>query len=139
MTILLVTGSRKITDRRAVEAVLNEAHSRLGFTIVIEGEAAGPDEFSRDWAISQGINVMECPVTAEDWELRPNYAGNLRNAQMLESAREEQRQSGGVEIVVIAFWDGESSGTKHMINICRKAGFVPKVHLMGSSKSKRLF
>ena len=53
-----------------------------------------------------------------DWESHGNMAGFTRNKVMSETVDE-----------AIIFWNGKSSGTKHMINELRMNGIVPNIHI----------
>ncbi len=59
------------------------------------------------------------PVTLRhfpaDWKSYPLRAGFIRNTQMLEYAMREKP-------LVIAFWDGNSHGTRDMIDKAKCAG-----------------
>ena len=60
---------------------------------------------------------MELAVFPAEWNRFGRRAGFIRNTQMAEFASEE-----GSEGTLIAFWDGESRGTKMMIGIAEKKG-----------------
>ena len=51
-----------------------------------------------------------------DWENLGRGAGYVRNVQMAFYAD-----------ALIAFWDGESRGTKHMIDIAKEKGLMVRV------------
>jgi len=70
-------------------------------TEVVSGLAKGPDTLGKLWAKERGIPVKEFPA---DWDTFGRKAGPLRNTQMGDYADQ-----------LIAFWDGNSSGTRHMI------------------------
>ena len=55
-----------------------------------------------------------------DWATHGKKAGYLRNKQMAEYAAED----GGM---LIAFWDGESKGTKMMVDLAMKNGLTVHV------------
>jgi alkanesulfonate monooxygenase SsuD/methylene tetrahydromethanopterin reductase-like flavin-dependent oxidoreductase (luciferase family) len=55
------------------------------------------------WAEQLGVKVARFPA---DWDTYGKRAGYLRNEQMAEYAD-----------ALFAIWDGESKGTKHMIDI----------------------
>ena len=69
---------------------------------VICGGARGADSYGETWAISNQIPIK---YMLADWEKLGKAAGFIRNHQMGDYADE-----------LIAFWDGESSGTKDMID-----------------------
>lgn len=75
---------------------------------VVCGEAKGADREGRAWAIKNKKIVMS--FTAE-WDEYGKRAGHVRNAQM-----------GNYATHLLAVWDGESKGTKHMIDYAKKKG-----------------
>lgn len=72
-------------------------------TSVICGCARGADMLGAEWAQNHGI-----PITgmAADWATYGKAAGYRRNAEMAKVAQ-----------TCVAFWDGQSRGTKHMIDL----------------------
>ena len=64
---------------------------------------------------------LKVSVFKPDWEKYGRGAGPVRNKEMYKYALED-------EPMVIAFWDGESKGTKSMIDIATKDG--AKVHVV---------
>jgi hypothetical protein len=102
---VIVAGSRDFKDSSLIFAVLDHLHSRHGFTAIVCGMAQGPDLIGKEWADSRGIEVMEFPA---NWKKYKNAAGPIRNSEMAEVAD-----------FLVAFWDGESTGTKDMISKMR--------------------
>lgn len=80
---------------------------------VVSGTANGADKLGEHYAKLKGYSVKQFPA---DWSLGKS-AGYLRNADMAEYAD-----------VLIAFWDGESRGTQHMINLAKDKEL--KVHVI---------
>ena len=78
------------------------------------GEARGADTYGRKWAEGLGITVKSF---VPDWGLHGKRAGHLRNVDM-----------GDYADALIAVWDGESKGTKHMIDYATKKGLKVYVH-----------
>jgi hypothetical protein len=72
-------------------------------TEVVCGGAKGIDEVGRGWAEYLKIPVKMFPA---DWDKYGKSAGYRRNEEMANYAD-----------ALLAIWDGESSGTYHMINI----------------------
>jgi hypothetical protein len=58
-----------------------------------------------------------------DWDGLGKKAGYLRNEQMAKYAD-----------ALIAFWDGNSKGTKHMIDLGNKYGLKVKIYLYDEDK-----
>lgn len=69
---------------------------------ILSGRAPGPDQWGESYAKIKG---HELRLFAPDWEVWGRSAGIRRNCDMAMVADE-----------AIVFWDGESSGSKHMIN-----------------------
>ena len=57
-----------------------------------------------------GTTVVQT-VAATNWKKYPRMAGIFRNMNMLVTATH-----------LVAFWDGKSHGTKHMIEIAKEKG-----------------
>ena len=105
---LLVCGSRRWTDRVAIEKAIGS-----GLEVVIEGEAPGADRLAREIAERRGIAVL--PFLAH-WRVHGKRAGVLRNRDMLREGRPTR---------VMAFTDdfgNPHSGTRHMCKIAVEAG-----------------
>jgi hypothetical protein len=81
---------------------MDEVAARIDIDEIVCGEARGADSLGRRWAIENNIPVASFPA---DWNKYGCSAGIRRNEWM-----------GSYADYVIAFWDGESRGTKHMIH-----------------------
>lgn len=85
---------------------LDRVNEKYDITEVVCGKAKGADTFGELWAIDNDIRVTYFPA---DWVRYKKRAGPIRNEQM-----------GDYADMLVAFWDGKSTGTKHMINYMRK-------------------
>jgi len=107
---LIIAGSRTIENQAAINWHLDDYVSTLDILytdlVVVSGTAKGVDKLGEYWAESVGAKVEQFPA---DWEQYGKLAGFRRNRQMAEYADE-----------LIAFWDGQSRGTKHMIECMLK-------------------
>ena len=103
---VIIAGSRSIINYRAVRSAIE----RVGIEIteVVSGTARGVDKLGERWAAENNIPIKRFPA---DWNKHDKRAGYLRNVEMAEYAD-----------ALIAIWDGESKGTKHMIDIAIKNG-----------------
>lgn len=101
---VIIAGSRSINDEKLIEMemenIINYKHE------IVCGMAKGVDLISRKIAIKHGLIVHEFPA---DWDSYGKSAGYKRNVQMADFAD-----------ALLAFWDGESRGTQHMINIAKE-------------------
>lgn len=144
-TIILVTGSRSITERDKIFDKLDDLSHMNSVcnldhpcdTLLIGGEAIGVDTICKEWAESRGVSYLGMPIPDEYYTKYGNGAGNIRNQDMLDKAL-ELSQKYKVEILPLAFWDGSSTGTQDMIKRLHKANMHCQVMLLGKPKTKRL-
>lgn len=104
----IIAGSRTVTDIRMIEEAV--AESVINITEVVCGGARGADELGRQWAVKNNIPVKMYPAK---WDEYGKSAGYKRNVEMAGNAD-----------ALIAIWDGESKGTKHMIDTANKFGLL---------------
>ena len=76
--------------------------------IIVSGHASGVDSLGEKFAADHNL---QCELYPADWDKHGKAAGPIRNAEMAEVAD-----------ALIAFWDGQSRGTKSMIDLARKKG-----------------
>ena len=76
--------------------------------VILSGCARGADICGENYAIESWLDIERFPA---QWEKYGKSAGPRRNELMLQQAD-----------AVVAFWDGKSRGTAHMIEITRKSG-----------------
>jgi hypothetical protein len=114
----IVAGSRTISDyKRIVDAIES---SGIEVTELVCGGARGVDQMALRWARRKGLAVSKFPAAWRDKDGQiDRSAGFRRNAQMAEYAQ-----------ALIAVWDGESGGTKHMINLASKCGLLVHVVIL---------
>jgi hypothetical protein len=105
---LIIAGSREFTDYDYLVKVLKDSNLINSIEEVVCGMARGADLLGKRFAEEHNIPVKEFPA---DWKLYGKRAGFVRNEQMAEYGTD-----------TLIFWDGVSRGSKHMINISRKAG-----------------
>lgn len=73
---------------------------------IISGTARGADRLGERYAAERGYKLIRM---AADWDRYGKSAGYRRNRAMGELAD-----------MAIVFWDGQSKGTKHMIDIMKE-------------------
>ena len=109
---VIIAGSRGFTNFKLL-------CERCSFFIgehdvtIISGTAQGADRFGELFAAKSNYPVRRYPA---DWKRHGKRAGYLRNEAMAHSAN-----------ALIAFWDGKSRGTKHMITLAYKHGLKVRV------------
>lgn len=80
-------------------------------TLIVHGGAPGADRMAGSLALKLGLCTPI--VYPADWRLYGPSAGAIRNRLMLDVEKPD---------LVIAFWDGESPGTRGMMEETRKRG-----------------
>lgn len=80
---------------------------------VISGGAKGADRLGECYAFDNGYSVIRFQAL---WGVYGKSAGPRRNNEMAKFASESGSGT------LIAFWDGESRGTKNMIDTARRYG-----------------
>ena len=108
---VIIAGSRSFNDyellREQCLSILQEK-MRTHRVIIVSGHARGADSLGERFA-----NEFRLPFELHPakWRLLGKAAGMVRNAEMAKCSD-----------ALIAFWDGESRGTRHMISFARKIG-----------------
>lgn len=120
---IIVAGGRDFDDYELVMDTLDEYIDQLwvdnGHIEIVSGRAKGADRLGEKFADIRGISIA---CFEADWRTFGKFAGPMRNVEMAKYASEE-----GYTGVLIAFWDGESRGTKNMIEAAEKYGLEVKV------------
>ena len=101
---IVIAGSRNFNNYDFLENKINELikNKQIDITEIVSGKAKGTDFLGEKYASLNNISIKEFPA---NWNLYGKKAGFLRNQEM-----------GNYADVLIAFWDGNSKGTKHMID-----------------------
>lgn len=97
---VIIAGSRNITDYRLVADTI--AASGYDITEVVSGCATGVDTLGEQWARMKNVPIKEMPA---NWNQYGNKAGPIRNRDMARYAD-----------AAVIIWDGESTGTRNMID-----------------------
>lgn len=113
---VIIAGSRSFNDYELLrEQCLSILQEKMWThrVIIVSGHARGADSLGERFA-----NEFRLPFELHPakWRLLGKAAGMVRNAEMAKCSD-----------ALIAFWDGESRGTRHMINFARKRGLEVSV------------
>jgi hypothetical protein len=103
---LIIAGSRTFTDYQRLCQVL--APDRHRITQVLTGGARGADQLGYRWAWKHAVRHQ---LFRAEWERFGKAAGMRRNHQMAQAGD-----------VLVACWDGQSPGTRHMIQCMEQLG-----------------
>jgi glycerophosphoryl diester phosphodiesterase len=110
----IVAGSRNIENpslELALALYTCPFHNQI--TEIVSGHAKGIDQAGEKLAY---LASLPCKVFPADWNKYGKRAGYLRNEEMAKYAD-----------ALIAVWDGESKGTKHMIDLANR--YKLKIHV----------
>jgi len=121
---LIIAGSRTFDNMLTIEDIdIAIKKFKLKPTLILCGKCNGPDEMGNVWGEARGVerkyfdpkwdDVENCKtVKINKWGKPYNYmAGFQRNQEMADEAD-----------ALLVFWDGESSGSKDMIDRASKKG-----------------
>lgn len=113
---LLEKECRKIFRQLSIEGVLTGERKKDAPNMeIISGGASGADKLGEKFAKKYNIKTRAFPA---EWNKHRGFAGFIRNGIMANYLLERDKSNR----FLIAFWDGESKGTKHIINTARSTG-----------------
>jgi len=103
---VIVAGSRDFNNYELLYNKCENILYNIKSVEIVSGGAKGADSLGEKYAKEKGYKIKQFNA---DWNSLGKSAGYIRNKEMAEYAD-----------ALIAFWDGESKGTKHMINLANK-------------------
>lgn len=106
----IVAGGREFNNYSLLKTKMDFALQNKvseGITIV-SGAARGADKLGERYAQERGYKIDSHPAK---WDEFGKSAGYIRNKEMAQNAD-----------ALVAFWDGKSRGTKHMIDLAKQYG-----------------
>lgn len=105
---LIIAGGRDFNGYDMLDAAMSDKGYNFENCIVISGTARGADKLGEEYANTHNLRLVRCPA---EWNKYGKSAGYKRNALMADIATH-----------LLAFWDGNSRGTKHMIDLATSKG-----------------
>ena len=124
---VIVAGGRDFDDfpllmNKCIEIIVEatKEDNTIDKIRIVSGGARGADKLGEQYAQIAHYDVSRFPA---DWNRYGKSAGYRRNAEMAKFASED-----GNKGVLIAFWDGNSRGTKHMIDLGKR--YELEVHVV---------
>lgn len=110
---VIVAGCRDFDNEQIFVEHMKTSRLARQAEVIVSGNCTGADHFGEKWA---KINNIKCELYPADWKKYGRAAGPKRNKQMAQYAD-----------ALIAFWDGESRGTKNMIDEADRLGLQIEV------------
>ena len=110
---VIIAGGRNFNDYENLCQICDKALSKQTEIEIVSGTAKGADKLGEKYANENGYPIKQFPA---DWDKYGKSAGYKRNEEMAKYAD-----------ALIAFWDGKSKGTKHMIDLAKRYKLKVKV------------
>lgn len=108
-----IVGSREYADLESVAAYVKALPAG---TTVVSGDGGAVDKLAAKCALERGLTVIEIPAL---WRSYGKRAGFLRNEAIVRCADR-----------VVAFWDGQSNGTRDTIQHANRYGKPCEVEMV---------
>lgn len=105
---LAVVGSRSFVNYPLLKQQLDKIQLQVNIEVIVSGGAKGADLMAERWAEENNIPTQ---IYKPDWKKYGNAAGPMRNKDIVADAD-----------LVIAFWNGWSSGTASSIGLAKEMG-----------------
>lgn len=103
---VIVAGGRDFDDYDLLERKMDYFLSNItGQVIIVCGKARGADTLGAQYAKARNYKIAYYPA---DWKCEGKAAEYVRNLKMAQNAD-----------ALVAFWNGKSRGTKHMIDTAK--------------------
>lgn len=112
---VIIAGSRNFDDSYLMMIKMDKILENLPEVEIVSGGAKGADTLGEQYAKTYGHGLKIFPA---DWNKYGKSAGYIRNEEMAKYAD-----------CLVAFWDGKSRGTKHMIDLANKYGLQTRTIL----------
>lgn len=110
---VIIAGSRSFNNYEMLKAKCSALLANRQEIVIVSGCAQGADRLGEQYAKEMGYPVERHPA---NWDKYGKSAGFRRNEEMAKCSE-----------ALIAFWDGQSRGTKHMIEYAKKNGLAVRV------------
>lgn len=116
---LITTGCRDWTDRAAIGASLSRLETVRGPIVVVHGDCpTGADKMVEEWCLLRSFKTERHPALWQRPDGSTNKgAGFYRNIEMAKLGGD----------YCLAFWDGRSPGTGHMITQVVRRGISVRI------------
>jgi len=109
-----IIGSRSFDSYTLLDKIVKGLPLYNMITEVVSGGADGADRLGALFARNNGLKLTEY---LPRWDKYGKSAGFRRNELIIQNSN-----------IVIAFWDGESKGTLHSINLAKK--YKKELHII---------
>ena len=115
---VIIAGTRDFSDYALLRSFADQTLFGAKDIEIVSGGARGADALGERYAREHGYALKVFPA---EWKKWGRAAGPIRNGQMA-----------GYADALIAFWDGQSSGTRDMIRKAEEKGLRVQVQMVRS-------
>jgi hypothetical protein len=105
---VIIAGGRYFDNYELLSTKCDKILQNQDDVTIISGGAKGADSLGEKYAKERGYTLEIFPAK---WDEHGKKAGIMRNVEMADNANS-----------LIAFWDGNSRGTKHMVETATNKG-----------------
>lgn len=110
---VIIAGGRSFKDYHRLCSVCDYMLQNQNEVEIVSGTAMGADRLGEKYAQEREHKIARFPAR---WDEFGRAAGFIRNEEMAKYAH-----------ALIAFWDGRSKGTQHMIDLAKKYNLKIKI------------
>ena len=110
---VIIAGGRSFKDYNRLCSICDYMLQNQTDIEIVSGTAMGADKLGEQYALERGYKIARFPAK---WDEYGRAAGFIRNEEMAKYADG-----------LIAFWDGKSKGTGHMIDLAKKYNLKIKI------------
>ena len=110
---VIIAGGRDFKNYELLKEKCQKILANQKEVIIISGGANGADKLGERFAKEFNLKLVQFLA---DWDKFGKSAGFIRNKEMADNAD-----------ALVAFWDGVSKGTRHMIDLTKEKGLKVRV------------
>lgn len=114
---VIIAGGRTFNDYNKLSSYCDHILQNQQIVEIVSGVARGADLLGEKYAKEKEYNIKQFPA---NWDEHGKAGGYIRNEEMAKYAD-----------ALIAFWDGKSKGTEHMINLAKKYDLKIRIYYYG--------
>jgi len=111
---VIIAGGRDFNDYDLLRKQCDHLLQNQVVVEIVSGTAKGADQLGERYAKEKEYKITRFPA---NWDEYGKSAGYIRNEEMAKYAD-----------ALIAFWDGKSKGTEHMINLAKQYNLKVKIY-----------
>lgn len=110
---VIIAGGREFNDYNKLRSYCDHLLQNQVVVEIVSGTARGADLLGEKYANERGYQITRFPA---NWDEYGKSAGYIRNEEMAKYGD-----------ALIAFWDGKSRGTEHMIKLAKQYNLKVKI------------